>query len=150
MLCIVLSHSVLSVSATLWILSHQVPLSMGFFGTGVGGHFLLQQIFLTQVSNLFLPCLLHWHTDYFTTEPPGKPWWQVFCFHGSLASLEGLQSLTPFLRYHWNTICDSSIIPKIVGKKIIIKLNNNNNFKLSQSVICPLHNKNWNIRIKVQ
>ena len=26
-----LSHSVLSVSATLWILSHQVPLSVGFF-----------------------------------------------------------------------------------------------------------------------
>ena len=59
---------------------------------GVGGHFLLQQIFLTQVSNLFLLCLLHWQTDYFTTEPPGKPWWQVFPSHGSLANLEGLQS----------------------------------------------------------
>ena len=44
----------------------------GFRGkhTGVGCHFLLQGIFLTQGLN---PCLLHWAGSFFTTEPPGKP-----------------------------------------------------------------------------
>ena len=38
--------------------------------TGVGCHFLLQGIFLTQESN---PCLLHWQAGFFfTTEPPGQ------------------------------------------------------------------------------
>ena len=39
-----------------WTIDHQVPLSMGFPGknTGVGYHFLLQGIFLTQGSNLGL------------------------------------------------------------------------------------------------
>ena len=36
--------------------------------TGVGCHFLFQEIFPIQGSNL---CLLHWHMDSFTTEPPG-------------------------------------------------------------------------------
>ena len=31
--------------------------------TGVGCHFLLQGIFLTQESNPHLPCLLHWQMD---------------------------------------------------------------------------------------
>ena len=31
--------------------------------TGVGGHFLLQGIFLIQGSNLYLLCLLYWQTD---------------------------------------------------------------------------------------
>ena len=38
--------------------------------TGVGCHFLLQGIFLTQGSNLHL---LPWQVDFFTAEPPGKP-----------------------------------------------------------------------------
>ena len=41
--------------------------------TGIGCHFLLWEIFLTQESDL---CLLHWQADFFfflTTEPPGKP-----------------------------------------------------------------------------
>ena len=38
--------------------------------TGVGCHFLLQGIFLTQGLN---PSFLHWQTDFFTTEPPWKP-----------------------------------------------------------------------------
>ena len=57
--------------------------------TGMGCHFLLQGIFLTQGSNLHL---LHWQVDFFfTTEPAGKPpvegnslvmlvglgWWQT-------------------------------------------------------------------------
>ena len=38
--------------------------------TGVGCHFLLQGIFLTQGSNLHL---LHWQVGSLSTEPPGKP-----------------------------------------------------------------------------
>ena len=38
--------------------------------TGVGYHFLLQEIFLIQGSN---PRLLHWQVASFTPEPPGKP-----------------------------------------------------------------------------
>ena len=40
--------------------------------TGMGCHFLLREIYLTQDSNL---CLLHWQVDFFfffTTETPGK------------------------------------------------------------------------------
>ena len=38
--------------------------------TGVGSHFLLQGIFLTQGSNL---ALLHWQTDSLVSETPEKP-----------------------------------------------------------------------------
>ena len=38
--------------------------------TGVGCLFLSQGIFPTQVSN---QRLLHWQSGFFTTEPPGKP-----------------------------------------------------------------------------
>ena len=42
---------------TLWTVAYQVPPSMGYPGknTGVGCHFLLQDIFPTQGSNLGLP-----------------------------------------------------------------------------------------------
>ena len=48
--------------ATPWTGAHQTPLSMRFLrqNTGVGCHFLLQGIFLTQGSNL---SLLHWQAD---------------------------------------------------------------------------------------
>ena len=75
----VLSHiwllADMGVFATPWIVAHQVPLSMGFFSgknTGVGSHFLLQGMFLTQGSNLCLPCILI-ASRFFTTAPPGKP-----------------------------------------------------------------------------
>ena len=42
--------------------------------TGVASHFLLQDIFLTQGSNLCLLCLLHWQVGSSPLEPPGKPW----------------------------------------------------------------------------
>ena len=54
---LVLSHfSHIQLFVTLWTVAHQAPLSRGFPGknTGVGCHFLLQGIFLTQGSN---PCL---------------------------------------------------------------------------------------------
>ena len=42
--------------------------------TGVGCHFLLQEIFPTQGSNPYLLHLWHWRMDgFFTTGPPGKP-----------------------------------------------------------------------------
>ena len=41
--------------------------------TGVGCHFLLQEIFPTQQLNLYLLCLLHWQADSLPTEPP----WEV-------------------------------------------------------------------------
>ena len=44
------SQSVVSDSATLWTVAYQAPLSVGFSGksTGVGSHFLLQEILPTQ------------------------------------------------------------------------------------------------------
>ena len=41
--------------------------------TGVGCHFLLQGIFLTQGSNPHLLCLLHWRVDSLLLMPAGKP-----------------------------------------------------------------------------
>ena len=57
------SHSVVSDSATSWIIACQVPLYMGDYpskNTGIGCHFLLQGIFATQGSNL---CPVHWQED---------------------------------------------------------------------------------------
>ena len=58
-----LSHVWLFV--TPWTVAHQAPLSMGFpsKNTGVGCHFLLQEIFPIQGSNQHLLCLLHWQAD---------------------------------------------------------------------------------------
>ena len=58
-LLLLFSHSVVSHSfGTPWTVACQAPLSMEFSrqDTGVGCHFLLQEIFPTQGSN---PCLLH-------------------------------------------------------------------------------------------
>ena len=54
----------MSDSATLWTEAHQAPLSLEFStkNTGVGCHFLLQEIFLMQGSNLRL---LHWWADFY-------------------------------------------------------------------------------------
>ena len=57
-----LSCSVVSGSDTLWTEGRQTSVSWGFLGrnTGVGCHFLLQGIFLTQGSNPQLIPLLHY------------------------------------------------------------------------------------------
>ena len=49
-------------TATPWTVARQTPRSVGFSSknTGVGCHFLLQGIFLTQGLNLCLLHLLHW------------------------------------------------------------------------------------------
>ena len=41
--------------------------------TGVGCHALLQEVFLTQESNLCLLCLLHWQAGSLQLRLPGKP-----------------------------------------------------------------------------
>ena len=40
--------------------------------TGVGCHFLLQGVFLTQGSNLHLLCLLHWQVGSLPPAPPNQ------------------------------------------------------------------------------
>ena len=42
--------------------------------TGVGCHFLLPGIFLTQGSNLCLLCFLHWQVDSLPLSQLGSPW----------------------------------------------------------------------------
>ena len=61
--------------ATPWTVAHRAPLSTEFSGknTGVGCHFLLQGIFLTQGSNLRLLHPLHWQVVSLPLAPPGKP-----------------------------------------------------------------------------
>ena len=70
----VLSHlSCVQIFATPWTVVCHTPLSMGFF-SGVGCHFLLQGIFLTQRLNPCLLCLLHWQAGSLPLAPPGKLW----------------------------------------------------------------------------
>ena len=45
--------------------------------TGVGSHFLLQGIFLTQGSNLHLLQVSYTAGRFFTAEPPGKMTWEI-------------------------------------------------------------------------
>ena len=57
---------------TLWTVTQQAPLSMGFSrqNIGVGCHFLLLGIFQTQGLNL---CLLHWQADSLPLSNLGSP-----------------------------------------------------------------------------
>ena len=54
----------------------------GFLGknTGVGCHFFLQGIFMTQVSNPCLLSLLYWQTVSLPLGPPGKPFSEVIAY----------------------------------------------------------------------
>ena len=54
----------LSLWPTPWTAAHQNSSCPGK-NTGVGCHFLLQRIFLTQGSNLGLQSVLHWQVDFF-------------------------------------------------------------------------------------
>ena len=74
--CCVLSHSVVSNSATLWTAARQAPLSVGFSSQEYLSRFLLQGVFLTQGSNrchLHLLCLLQWQEDSLPVRPLGSP-----------------------------------------------------------------------------
>ena len=53
--------------------SDSCPWDFSGKNTGMGCHFLLQGIFLTQRSNLCLLRLLHWQADSLPLAPPGKP-----------------------------------------------------------------------------
>ena len=74
-LCVPCVCSVMSNSSwSHWLQSAR--LLCGIFpgeNTGVGCHFLLQGIFLTQGFNLHLLCLLHWQADSLPLVPPGMP-----------------------------------------------------------------------------
>ena len=69
------SLSRLLLFATPWTVAYQAsrPWDSPGKNTGVGYHFLLQGISLTQGSNLRLLCLLHWQVDSLPLVPPGKP-----------------------------------------------------------------------------
>ena len=70
--CSVLSHSVMSDSCD--SMDCSPPLSWDFPGmtTGIGCHFLLQEIFLIQGSNLHLLHLLYWQAGSLPLSHPGS------------------------------------------------------------------------------
>ena len=75
--------SYVQLSVTPWTVACQVPLSSWNFpgkNAGVSCLFLLQGIFLTQGSNLCLPCLLHWQVDSLPLSCPGDPYWYILVF----------------------------------------------------------------------
>ena len=82
----VLSHSVVSDSATPWTVAHQAPLVHGDSpgkNTGLGCHALLQGLFPTQGSN---PGLLHCRWIIFCLSHQGSP----RILEGSLSPLQGI------------------------------------------------------------
>ena len=83
----VFSCSVVSSSAILWAVVRQAPLSMDFSGkkTGVGSHFLCQQIFPTHGSNLCLLCFLHCRWILYFLSHQGSPVINLNHEHNSFA-----------------------------------------------------------------
>ena len=73
--CMLCCFSHVQFFVTLWTVTHQAPLSMGFCreNTGVSYHAVLQGIFPTQGSNLSLLLLLHWQAESLLVAPPGNP-----------------------------------------------------------------------------
>ena len=75
--------------AILWTVAHQAPVHGIFLGKnpGVGCHFLLQGIFLTQGSNLHVLRLLHCRQNLVPPSHPGSPFlkgnkeifWNAIC-----------------------------------------------------------------------
>ena len=72
-MCMLSRFSCVWLFETLWTVTHQVPLSMGFSrkNTGVGFHAFLQRIFWTK-DQTPVSCI-SWISGKFFTEPPGKP-----------------------------------------------------------------------------
>ena len=98
-----LSLSHVRLFAAPWTVAHQPPL-WDFPGknTGVGCHFLLQGIFLTEGSNPGVFRLWHWQADSLPTEPPGKPFLSVHLANSFLSAESAVPSsrkpaLTPSL-----------------------------------------------------
>ena len=68
-----LSRALTLRSYGLWPARLLCPWNFPGKNTGVGCHFLLQRIFLTQVSNLGLLRLLNWREDSLPLSPQGNP-----------------------------------------------------------------------------
>ena len=107
-----------------WTVAQQVPLSMGFFpgkNTGVGCHFLLQGVFLTQELN---PSLLHWQVDSLPLTSPGSP--LPYFYHVKYYSLCKLLSLylkilDVCLKIFKEIFCFSKVLADIQAKINFLK-----------------------------
>ena len=76
--CMLSCFSLVRLCATLWTITHQGPLFIGFSRQdcvlpGVCCHTLLQGIFLTWGSNSHLFSLMQWQVGSLLLVPPGKP-----------------------------------------------------------------------------
>ena len=95
---------------TLWILTHQAPLSMGFSGQEyrVGCHALLQGIFLTQ-NRTCISCNFCITVGFFTAELPGKSLLSHFsgvwlCATPETAAHQAPPSLGFSRQEHWSRL----------------------------------------------
>ena len=104
-LCVL--FSCIGLFVTPWTVAHQAPPSMGFpsKNTGVGCHFLIQGVFLTQGSN---PCLLYRQADSLPLRQMGSP--QL-----AFSSLKNQDSSSRWLQgpceqcYHWPHLHPTSV-----------------------------------------
>ena len=101
---------------TLWTEACQAPLSMEFSGknTGMGCHFLLQEIFPTQGSHSHLLCLLHWKVNSLLLPHLGWPLYKGPWYKCALSSFLPWRTVTFFflnqevessLLVAWETKC---------------------------------------------
>ena len=76
LMCVLSCFSRVRLCATLWTVTCQAPLSLGFPGknTGVGCHALLKGIFQTRGLNPSLFHLLYWQACSLPLVTCGKPW----------------------------------------------------------------------------
>ena len=105
---------------TLWTVAHQTPLSRDSPGkkTGEGCHALLQGIFLTQGSNPYLLCFLHWQVGSLPLAPPGvlRQGSVVGKLH-HLGSFQASFSLDPCVNFHQ---LNSGILNKLKSRNNIL------------------------------
>ena len=80
--------------------------------TGVGCHFLLQGIFLTQGSNWHLWCLLHWQADSSPLCYPGRP------HHRKSLSHKSGRQKSEIIIINWN----QSIVRTIVLQRLLWRI----------------------------
>ena len=81
--CILSHFSCVLLFVTLWTVACQTPLSMGFSRQNIGGSCcaLLQGIFPTQGSSLYLLCLLHWQVVSLPLASPGNVYMYLYYVH---------------------------------------------------------------------
>ena len=98
-------------SVSPWIVATRLLCPWDFPGknTGVGCHFLLQGIFLTQGSNLCLLHLLQWRAGSLLLSHLGSSEWESPEYHTRQDTLHGLSSLAPSLNMnqvpnHWDPV----------------------------------------------